>query len=668
MKYVNVVIDNNNDNTDRFYTYLSQWDDIGVGQKVLVPFARGNKIKDAYVVEVLEEPESPIKNLKEILEINREISLSQEAMETAIWMRKRFFCRYIEGIKCFLPVGKPLKSGKSRNPLKDLVAEVHQQKTLTEEQSEVLSSIEEALENKCHKTFLLHGVTGSGKTEVYMRASEKAISQGRNVIMLVPEISLTGQTIDRFISKFGIENVAVLHSKLSQGERYDQWMQARRGQVKIVIGARSGVFAPCEPLGLLILDEEHEATYKSDMTPKYNAKAIAIKRAELSQGVVIMGSATPDISTFYKALNKEYQLLSMKERHNLAPMPEAQILDMRQELLSGNKSIFSRTLYGFMENTLQNKGQVILFLNRRGYSTFVSCRSCGYVVKCDTCGISMTYHKSENSVVCHVCGHSTPSPQVCPKCESKYIKYFGTGTEKVEELTREFFPEYVTDRLDMDTSRKKGSIQRILQNFKKEKTKILIGTQLVAKGLDFANVGLVGIITADISLNIPDYRAAERTFQLITQAAGRTGRGDKKGTVVIQTYNPEHYAIITASYHNYAEFYKTEIRIRKALLYPPFCTMMQIVFTAEEMAFAKEISKKFLKEFVQMVGSSCLNRIFGPREIQNGRLAGGEKSSLQMTLKVLDEELEEFSEYIYLLKTKYSNLKKTKCSISIDIT
>jgi len=482
--------------------------------------------------------------------------------------------------------------------------------------------------------------------------------------MLVPERSLTIQTIERFINRFGNEQVAVLHSKLSLGERYDEWMRVKNGEVKIVIGARSGIFAPLDHIGIIILDEEHESTYKSDMSPKYDTFEVAVKRAILNRSVVLLGSATPSIQTFYRAQEEKIQLIRLTERYNKMPLPHVEIVDMREELKNGNKSIFSITLYQEIKKCLEQKKQVILFLNRRGYSTFISCRNCGFVLECPDCGISMTYHKESDEACCHFCGRKSPVPTICPSCSSSYIKYFGMGTEKVEEKTGEIFEGVNIARLDLDTVKKKGSIQRVLKNFQKGKIDILIGTQLVAKGLDFANVGLVGIISADVSLNIPDYRSSERTFQLITQAAGRTGRGDFPGKVIIQSYTPRHYAIEAASHHDYEGFYQQELILRKQIGYPPFCDFFQLLISSENDQEAKKMAETiatYLKEKDRMEAIS----IFGPQPAPIHRMS--DRYRYQILIKAGLGTRKQYAREIAELKQTFFVKKKTKCLLSVDI-
>lgn len=620
MKYVDLVIDNKSDNTDHFYTYGCEDDRIQVGNKVLVPFARGNKEREAYVFRVFEEPEEEIKNLKYVHSVSSDFSLSEEAVETCKWMRRRYLCRYIDAVKVFTPMGKPLKSGKTREPFKDEKGEHQPISSLTEEQESALQEICEAIHEDRHDIFLLHGVTGSGKTEVYMQAIGEALYKGKTAIMLVPEISLTKQIIDRFIGRFGSQEIAVLHSRLSLGERYDQWMRIREGKVKIVIGARSAVFAPLDNIGVIVIDEEHESTYKSDMTPKYETMEVAIIRAKANKGIVLAGSATPSVVSYSRCEEGIYKKLTLKERYNRVALPQVDLVDMRQELREGNRSVLSRELYLGMSEVLDQGKQVILFLNRRGYSTFVSCRECGYVVKCKDCDISLTHHKERNACVCHYCGHVEAAPVTCPQCGSPHIRYFGTGTEKLEEAVGELFENKKVGRLDLDTIRRKGSLEKILNDFGKGKIDILTGTQIVAKGLDFRNVGMVGIVSADVTLNIPDYRSAERTFQLITQAAGRAGRGDEVGRVVIQTYTPDNYAILAAADQNYQTFYEREIQGRKWMQYPPFGDIIQVVFSSKlenECRLAAEYWEKELKG-IGVAGGSVLppQRMIGTGDLK----------------------------------------------------
>ena len=467
-----------------------------------------------------------------------------------------------------------------RNPLINKDVELSEKLELTEEQQKAFALIGKSIDEQKFEEFLLYGVTGSGKTEVYLQLIEKSINNNKSAIVLVPEISLTPQMIDRFIARFGKEKIAVLHSKLSIGERFDEWNRIKENKAKIIIGARSAIFAPCKNIGIIIIDEEHDSSYKSEMSPRYNAKEVAKKIAKEECIPLVLGSATPDINTYYKAIHGQIKLLKLTKRANNSKLPTVKVVDLKQELAQGNRTMLSIELYSLIEQNLQNKRQTILFLNRRGYSTFIMCRDCGYVVQCPNCNISLTYHSFQNKLKCHYCGHEEKITTVCPKCRSKKIRYFGTGTQKLEHEIKKMFPKATTIRMDVDTVNKKNSHEVILNKFKNDGIDILIGTQMVVKGHHFPNVTLVGVIAADSSLNIDDYRANERTFQILTQVAGRAGRENLEGKVIIQTYNPDNFSIEYAKKQDYDLFYQTEIALREQLKYPPFCDITVIGFNS----------------------------------------------------------------------------------------
>ena len=467
-----------------------------------------------------------------------------------------------------------------RNPLANKKIEKTENLTLTDEQQNAYNKVALDITNNSYEQFLLYGVTGSGKTEVYLQLIGKALEQNKTAIVLVPEISLTPQMIDRFIARFNKDEIAVLHSKLSIGERYDEWNKIKEGKAKIIIGARSAIFAPTENIGIIIIDEEHDSSYKSEAIPKYDAKEIAKKIAKENNCPLVLGSATPDLVTYYKTQQGKITLLELTKRANNSKLPEVEIVDLKMELANGNRSMLSVKLHDEIEQNLKEKRQTILFLNRRGFSTFIMCRECGYTVKCKNCNISMTYHKTENKLKCHYCGYEENVVTICPECHSDKIRYFGTGTQKLEQEINKIFPEASTIRMDIDTVTKKNSHEEILNKFKDENIDILIGTQMVVKGHHFPNVTLVGVIAADSSLNIDDYRANERTFQILTQVAGRAGREQLDGKVVIQTYNPDNFSIICAQKQDYEMFYNTEIALREQLKYPPFCDIILIGFNS----------------------------------------------------------------------------------------
>lgn len=468
-------------------------------------------------------------------------------------------------------------------------------KTLTSEQDKALESIAGAVKADVFREFLLYGVTGSGKTEVYLQAIDRVLSEGKQAVVLVPEIALTPQTVNRFTARFP-DRVAVFHSGLSQGEKYDQWKKMRAGRADIVIGARSAVFAPFSNIGIIIVDEEHSESYKSEMPPRYDAREVARYRAKQHNAALVLASATPSVGDFEAAVSGVTELLKMEHRANAAVMPEVYIADMRAELAQGNKSIFSRRLYEEIKLNKERGEQTILFMNRRGFSTFVSCRECGFVAECPNCSISMTYHKAGDVLRCHYCGYETPNYTECPSCGSRYIRYFGGGTQRVEEEIKKLFPDISTLRMDIDTTGKKQSHQEILHEFEEKKIDILIGTQMVAKGLDFENVTLVGVVSADTMLHIDDFRSAERTFSLLEQVAGRAGRGNKAGRAVIQTYSPEHKAVVLAAAHDYLSFYDEEIKLREMMWYPPYSDMISIRFTGISQTIVSRCARFFVKQ------------------------------------------------------------------------
>ena len=480
-----------------------------------------------------------------------------------------------------------------RNPLANENIERTSKLKLTDEQNYAIGQIKDSGE------YLLYGVTGSGKTEIYLQLIEKNLLLGKSSIMLVPEISLTPQTVNRFIARFGSEKIAVLHSKLSTGERFDEWNRIKNGKAKIIIGARSAIFAPAQDLGIIIIDEEHDESYSSEMSPRYNTIEVAEYLSRKMEIPLVLGSATPDMRSFYKAKCGKIKLLTLSKRANNSQLPDVKIVDMRLELANGNKSMISESLSEAIKKNIENKHQTILFLNRRGFSTFIMCRDCGYTVKCKRCNIALTYHKEDNKLKCHYCGYEQKIVTECPECHSKNIKYFGAGTQKLEDEIKKCFPEATTIRMDIDSVSKKNSHEEIIVKFKNENIDILIGTQMVVKGHHFPNVTLVGVITADSNLNMGDFRASEKTFQTLTQVAGRAGRGSEKGNVIIQTYNPDNYAIEYAKTQNFDLFYNTEIGIRKELKYPPFCDIIVINMSSKnKIELQREIKKvhAFLKE------------------------------------------------------------------------
>ena len=472
---------------------------------------------------------------------------------------------------------------------------------LTTEQQGAFAIARQALLEGQYHTYLLHGITGSGKTELYLQWIQFCIDLGKEAIVLVPEISLTPQMIERFKGRFG-EQVAVLHSRLSDGERYDEWRKIRNRQVKVAIGARSAVFAPFEKLGCIFIDEEHETSYKQEETPKYVTREVARRRCQTQQAVLVLGSATPSLESYVKTLTNNDSYLHLSQRASRQSLPQIEIVDMRNELKEAHRSIISRSLLSHMQDRIQKNEQMIIFLNRRGYSTIVMCRSCGFVCQCPHCEIALTFHQTQQRLHCHYCGFEQPVIHVCPTCQNTQMKFFGTGTQKVEEELNRLLPTARIIRMDVDTTTTKGSHEKLLTSFAHHEADILLGTQMISKGLDFANVTLVGVINADTVLNMPDFRSAEKTFQLLTQVAGRAGRAEKAGEVVIQTYNPEHYSIQFAKNHDYLGFAKMELKYRESLHYPPFCNLVVFVLSHENLNIlirASEHFGQYAREFLQ---------------------------------------------------------------------
>lgn len=619
MKYVDVVIDNKSEYMDSFFTYLAP-DDINVGDKVSIPLARKPKGAEGYVVSIDTTPGIETDKVKEIISIDKDRSLTPEIIDTAIWMRSRYGVKYIDAIRMFDVTGKRIPHH---------IKEYHETKledepTLSEEQKHAALDICNSIDNELGKSFLIHGVTNSGKTEVYIRAAKNAIAKGKTAIILVPEIALSSQIADRFSKRFGKDKVAIMHSKLKTSERLAEWMRIKSGEAKIVVGARTAVFAPSSDIGVIIIDEEHESTYKSDHNPKFETVDVAFRRAKYHNATLVLGSATPSIVSYNRAMDGIYQLIEMKNRIGKSIMPEVKIVDMRDELRSGNSSIISRNLLASIEQTVNNGDQVILFLNRRGFSTQVLCPECGYRMMCPDCDITLTYHKRDNAAICHYCGRKFKIPEICPECGNSTLSFIGTGTERLEETIEGLVPNAKVERFDLDTAKNSSEIKKTLRYFNSGKTNILVGTQILAKGLDFKNVGLVGIILADSSLNIPDYRSPERTFQLITQVSGRAGRECGKSKVILQTYQPEDDTIRRAANGDYYGFYEQELAHRRNMNYPPFSDIISVTFVDKkgpktEYSSTIDHANDFRKYLLSMKNLPMGTTIYEPKlDIQRG--------------------------------------------------
>lgn len=678
---------------------------VKVGVRVRVPF--GKMTLGGLVIGMTESCEYETKDIMKVLD--DEIILNDELMKLGKYMSDKYLCSLVSCYQSMLPsalkfnnkkinikyekyiekikdISNPSKgemnimslfintnivkysSIKNKSVLKRLINkgilkeklcekhrlkfnyEKNELKVLTESQNNALNKIS----NSKNNVILLRGVTGSGKTEIYMHLIKKALNEGKTGIVLVPEISLTTQLINRFRSVFG-SNIAILHSSLSDGEKYDEWRRIKSNKVSLVIGTRSAIFAPLCNIGIIIIDEEHEDTYKQENNPRYKVEDIAIKRSEYNNAKVVLGSATPSLESYAKANVAKYDLVELLERVNNSVMPSVEIIDMKDEIKKGN-SILSKRGIDLISDRLNKKEQIMILINRRGYSNYIICNECASVMKCPNCDISLTYHKSSDTLRCHYCGYATNKPKVCKNCNSKYLMLKGIGTEKIEELLNEKFNARVV-RMDRDSTSNKGMHEKIINDFNEHKYDILLGTQMISKGLDFKNVTLVIVLNGDSSLNVPDYKSAERTFNLLTQVSGRAGRGNKKGISLIQTYNPNHYSIILSKTHDYKTFYNYEMKIRKKLNYPPFCHIVAIrIITSDYEHGNKEINKidKYLK-----VNLNDKYTILGP----SASLKINNTYKFQIIIKYKEKEL------LYeVLKDIENNIKGNKIKLEIDFS
>lgn len=575
--YAEVIVNVSHRRVDRTFHYSipdELLNEIQPGKKVQVSF--GNRKVEGIVIKLTDTaPHMDLKPVEQVLDLP---ALPADLLELARWMADSYACSYIDALNTVFPT-KVLKRKRRKKKEKTLISAPLP--NLTPAQQDALQSVVHGLNKNEKRVMLLHGVTGSGKTEVYLQAVRAAVDAGKQAIMLVPEIALTPQMETRVVTRFG-GRVAVLHSRLSDGERSEAWRRMRDGGADIALGARSAVFAPFNRIGLIILDEEHEFSYKQEDNPKYHTREVAIQRANHHGAVVLLGSATPSVESYYHAQQKHYTLLTLPQRVEQRLLPEISIVDMREELKRKNRTVFSNALREAITDRLRQGQQSIILINRRGFSTFVLCRDCGLVLRCPHCSVSLTYHATDHTLRCHYCLYRRPTPDVCPVCQSRHIRYFGAGTQKIEDELRRSFPAARILRMDTDTTTRKDSHREILEKFERGEADILLGTQMIAKGLDYPNVTLVGIISADMALNLPDFRAGERTFQLLTQAAGRAGRGDVPGQVIVQTYDPDNYSIQAVKEQDYKNFFQREIVERRELCYPPFHYLIKIVVSGED--------------------------------------------------------------------------------------
>ena len=585
--YADLILELSNAKIDRVFTYRIPKElhtSVFVGCPVFVSFGTIKRKVKAYIIDLRDSIDFDKDKIKDILSIvDLDIPAGRNLLSLAIYMKKHYGITFSKAISTVIPVKNKLKrkTQDSKSAFFNIEKQDNQDKILNEAQKRIYNSFCSDYDNNDFKTYLIHGITGSGKTLVYINMIKKVLSMGKQAIVLVPEISLTYQLVKNFISIFG-DRVAILNSKLSKGERVKEFEKVLSHEADIIIGPRSALFTPFDNLGIIIIDEEHDNAYKSETVPRYDTRDLAVKLSEISRCSLVLASATPSPETYKKAIEGEYKLFELKARANKnAILPKIHIVDLRKELENGNRSIFSNKLKELIEDRLNKKEQIILFMNRRGLSGFVSCRSCGYVIKCPHCDVSLTLHNN-NKLYCHYCGYNTIMPRLCPSCKSPYIAGFGFGTQKLENMTKKMFPSARVLRLDQDTNKSKDDSINIMKNFSRGDADILIGTQMIVKGHDISNVTLVGIVAADASLYINDYTSAQRTYELVTQASGRAGRAEKAGEVVIQTYNPEHYALQACLQNDYNLYYDNEMIYRQLAMYPPIIHILGIQLSAKD--------------------------------------------------------------------------------------
>jgi len=739
MRYADIIVDISNENLDKTYQYIvpdELEEYVIVGSLVVIPFGKGNREINGYVLHVSDKAVYDVSLMKRITRLEEKgIAIERQLISLAIWIKENYGATLNEALKTVIPVrrkirednkytvtlseddelvGRVYEEARSRKNLssrarlieelmsvrsmdmdfitnkllisKTTIANLEKKKAIVMEadrrfrnpisvdkgvyfandgskrneddgyslnamQREIVDSILADYDAGVRRSYLVHGITGSGKTEVYLEIIKQVVGKGYQAIVLIPEIALTYQTVKRFYVRFG-DRISIINSKMSGGERYDQSQRAKNGEIDIMIGPRSALFTPFDNLGLIIIDEEHESSYKSETPPKYHARETATERARLCGASVILGSATPSLEAYSRTGKaKGIKLFELRERVNNAKLPSVEIVDLREELRNGNKTIFSARLVELMKEALERGEQVMIFLNRRGYAGFVSCRSCGQVVKCLNCDIAMTVHKDQR-LLCHYCGYERDMPSECPICKSRHIAPFGIGTQKVEEQVKDIFPRSNIIRMDADTTKLKDSHEKILSEFSKQEADILIGTQMIVKGHDFKNVTLVGVLAADLSLYASDYRACERTFQLLAQASGRAGRGDKAGHVVIQTYQPRHYSVVTASNEDYKGFYKREMIYRQSMRYPPVAHVLAVLFLSKDEKYLVTAAAS-IKEVIMKYGA-----LHGPSATRHDE--GGETIIIGPAPCNISKINNVYRQVIYLKQNDYGVLIKIK--------
>lgn len=634
--FADVIVDISHERVDHPFTYRvpeALTDSVRPGVAVLVPFGRGDKSRKAWVVGLSEETKVAPERIKEILAVtDKDLPAEAILMQLAAWMKNTYGSTMITALKTVLPASVRVRSRTKEEEKEDV--EPPTPLVLSDEQRTVVEGILGDFDGGIRKTYLVCGITGSGKTEVYIRCIEEMIRRGRQVIVLIPEIALTWQTLSRFVRHFG-ERVSVMHSMLSKGEKFDHFERARKGEIDVIVGPRSALFTPFKNLGLIIIDEEHEGSYKSETMPKYHARETAEELARLTGASVLLGSATPSMEALSRAKDGTYAFFRLTKRLTGGALPEVEIADLREELKKGNRSPFSRALAKHVDESLLRGEQAMLFINRRGMAGFVSCRACGKVFRCPHCDVSLSAH-SGGRLVCHYCGHEERQPSACPECGSKYVASFRAGTEAIEQAAAKKWPGARILRMDADTTRTKGSYEEILKTFANGGADLLIGTQMIVKGHDFPRVTTVGILAADLSLNTGDYRAAERTWQLLVQAAGRAGRGEIPGHVVIQTYQPDHYAVQLAALQDTDLFYEREMRYRRMLHYPPAAHLLAVQVFAGDQAAGAAYAAGLRELFLAKAGETALS-VIGPAPAIIGKIADVYRFGLY--LKSADRDL-----------------------------
>ncbi len=671
--FAEVILSKVSSKIDRIYDYSipkNLKDKIQVGSQVLIPF--GHRKEIGYVVGIT--PKAEVKKVKDIIGVTSETPLfTRDSVDLAKWLSSYYFSFFITSLRAVMPPGmireerriqragrrKQLKPSLKEEAAGEPAVKIAEPLPPTEDQKKALVEIKESIDKNKSETILLYGITGSGKTEVYLQAIGYALKQGKSSIVLVPEIAMTPQMIERFRDRFR-DHMAILHSDMTVKERGEEWIRLSAHGASIVLGTRSAIFAPVANLGLIVIDEEYEITYKQEMNPKYHARTVAEYLAKRNRATLLLGSATPSIETFYKAKTGEYKLCILGNRIDNRPLPPVEVIDMRKEVAAGNTHVLSRTLRDEIKNSLSRGEQIILFINRRGYFTFVICRECGYTIKCPKCEVPLIFHSGEKRLRCSRCNFQTEAPIICPHCQSSKVGYFGQGTQRIEEEVGEIFPEARILRVDRDTMRKRGSHEVIFAAFKEGKANVLIGTQMVTKGLDVAKVTLVGVVAADTAINLPDFRAGEHTFQLLTQVAGRAGRHHLPGKVIIQTYNPEHYAIKFAATHNYEGFYNEEIKAREELFYPPYSKLINILIHGRDEGKIIKVAEALEKFLGRRIKGG--DKILGPAKAPLSKIRG--EFRWHMLLK--GENLDKLRSLLEAVSQKVVILSGVRVSLDVE--